>query len=508
MFNRSKNTYLFSKRSMAAAIVAATFITGVSAQDTSSPIASDADIAAAIERQFLRDAAVPLGDIEVIVERGIVTLDGEVATLMARRQAEDLAGIVRGVRSIVDRIRLVPSTKSAEELRRDIRGALRANPVAESYEIEVSADEMAHVIIAGEVDSWAEKDQVETVVMTVPGVMDLSNRLAVTESAAPRGLAEITEEIEARLRWDARVDDSLINVLTLDGQRVLLSGTVGSLAEKRHAERLARVAGVREVRSTQLEIEPWARNSDLRRAGVAPTRDAEIRDAVIRALRYDPRVLQEHVEITVRDGVVALNGVVESPSAKRSVEQDTINTTGVIRVNNGLELRAGLRDDSAISQLIGNALRGYGLTPQNDISVEVNNGSVRLIGDVHTASAHWQAEEVAMAVRGVADVRNEMTINGQRPVLLTRLYGFSSELDRMVTTDDEPLPTDREIYDGVQSEIFWSPFVDSEDVTVEVDDGVVTLSGYVDSGREYQAAQVNAFQGGALSVNNELMLRP
>jgi len=76
----------------------------------------------------------------------------------------------------------------------------------------------------------------------------------------------------------------------------------------------------------------------------------------------------------------------------------------------------------------------------------------------------------------------------------------------MIAADEAALPTDREIHEQVESELFWSPFVDSDSVTVSVDDGAVTLSGTVDSAREYQAAQVNAYQGGALSVDNDLVL--
>jgi osmotically-inducible protein OsmY len=44
--------------------------------------------------------------------------------------------------------------------------------------------------------------------------------------------------------------------------------------------------------------------------------------------------------------------------------------------------------------------------------------------------------------------------------------------------------------------LWWSPFVDSDDVNVTVDDGVVTLTGAVDSWSEYNAAANNAYEGG------------
>jgi hypothetical protein len=56
----------------------------------------------------------------------------------------------------------------------------------------------------------------------------------------------------------------------------------------------------------------------------------------------------------------------------------------------------------------------------------------------------------------------------------------------------------------VKRELWWSPFVDSDDINVTVEKGAVTLTGKVDSWPEYQIAAENAFQGGATWVYNLL----
>jgi osmotically-inducible protein OsmY len=48
--------------------------------------------------------------------------------------------------------------------------------------------------------------------------------------------------------------------------------------------------------------------------------------------------------------------------------------------------------------------------------------------------------------------------------------------------------------------------VDSEQITVTVDDGVATLTGTVDSYTEMEAAVENAYEGGAVWVDNDLEL--
>lgn len=50
----------------------------------------------------------------------------------------------------------------------------------------------------------------------------------------------------------------------------------------------------------------------------------------------------------------------------------------------------------------------------------------------------------------------------------------------------------------------WSPFVDGDDITVSVKDGVVTLRGEVETYSEGQSAVDNAYEGGAKKVENDL----
>ncbi len=100
---------------------------------------------------------------------------------------------------------------------------------------------------------------------------------------------EIKTEIEETLEWDVLVDDALIDVKAKDGD-VTLSGVVGSAAEKREARLDAWVAGVKSVDASDLEVERWARDKDLRKNKYVTKSDEEIEDAVEDALLYDPRV--------------------------------------------------------------------------------------------------------------------------------------------------------------------------------------------------------------------------
>jgi osmotically-inducible protein OsmY len=66
--------------------------------------------------------------------------------------------------------------------------------------------------------------------------------------------------------------------------------------------------------------------------------------------------------------------------------------------------------------------------------------------------------------------------------------------------------SDFRIAQEIRDQLFWSPFVDDTDITVSVDDGEATLTGTVDSYMEYGAAQDNAYEGGAIFVDNDLVV--
>jgi osmotically-inducible protein OsmY len=220
-------------RSLSTLVILAAVIGGGTA--VAEDMRSDADIARAVTTELRYSDIIPIVDMQINVEDGIVTLLGDVPSLTAFRQAEDIAATVRGVRGIVNRAEISMAPDSAGDIRAKAARALAGNPATESYQIEVTAIGDGVLELAGTVDSWAERDLAETIAGAIPGIRSIDNRIEVTLLNYRRGPGEIDAEISERLRWDARVDDSLIAVLVRDGARVSLSGTVGSLAEKRLA---------------------------------------------------------------------------------------------------------------------------------------------------------------------------------------------------------------------------------------------------------------------------------
>lgn len=70
-----------------------------------------------------------------------------------------------------------------------------------------------------------------------------------------------------------------------------------------------------------------------------------------------------------------------------------------------------------------------------------------------------------------------------------------------------PAKSDQQIREDIESEYFWSPFVDGSTITVMVDNGMAILSGEVNTWSEHKAAVDNAFDGGATSVKSYLDIK-
>jgi len=440
----------------------------------------DIDISLAIESEIMNDDAVDANLVDIKTQQGVVTLTGSVDHILARERAEKIAENVVGVRAIVNRITVMPRLFSTDiELQEAVENALILDPAADSYEVAVTVQKGV-VTLTGTVDSWQERRLCETVSKGVPGIVDVKNNITAVHKSI-RSDREIQEEIEAMLKNDVRVDDQLLHVRVENGEATL-SGAVGSLAEKNRATADAYVAGVRLVKNDDLQVEWWARNKMRRLDAVVMRTDEQIKKAVKDAFRYDPRVLSFNPQVRVNNGKVVLVGVVDNLSAKRAAEEDARNVIGVWHVKNYLKVRPdNIPADNVLEERVAQAFRDNPWL--NHLSIQINalTGWVYLYGEVTTSFAKKEAELVAEGVKGVTRVINYITY-----------------------TDEWSWKADQEIREDVKSELFWSPFVDEDQVNVTVFDGVVTLNGNVETWSEREAAEQNAREGGAKKVINNL----
>ena len=450
----------------------------------------DIDITLAVERQLQQDAGVPAHLIDVRTKDGIVTLSGPVENLLARERAAEISETIKGVRSVINLIDVLSIIRTDAEIRTDVEHALLDDPATDLFDVKVNVQN-GRVMLSGMVDSWQEEQLCVLVAKSVIGVKAVKSKIEVSQKSR-RSDGEIKAEIERRLAYDVWVEEALIDIKVLRG-KVILSGTVGSLAEKTRAFRSAWVAGVASVEDKDLVVD-WSRSREMRRTteNYPMKSDKEIKQAIKEAFLYDPRLSPFNLSVSVENGVVTLNGQVHNLRAKQVAEQDANNTVGVWLVRNHIKVRPSIGPhtspmpdvDAELANKVRLALLRNPYTHQHEISVTVNNRLAMLDGAVNSNLEKAKAEEVVSAVKGVADVTNNL----------------------QVRTTWSP-KDDWEIKRDIEDELWWSPFVDVADISVTVSDGTATLVGVVNTLRERRVATENAYEGGAKHVRNELKVR-
>ncbi|MBA2113851.1 BON domain-containing protein [Bremerella alba] len=479
------------------------------AQAETRQILSDATIRERVVSQLLTDPGTHIVGVDVKSEDGVVTLDGRVTTILARDRAVRVVQTVKGVQAVVNKIKVkdIPNIDD-EKIRKNVVRALENNPVTEAYEVEVSVAKGA-VVLRGKVQSYREKEIVLRVVKRVIGVQEVEEELTV-DLVDDRSDTELLTEIEAVLRWDPYVDEMYVHVSVDDGT-VTLSGTVGTLAEKVRARSAAWLPGVTAVKATALEVKQWANDEDVRaKRFVNKSSDQLMKDAK-HALRLDPRVFGFDIDVEMSGSSAVLSGEVATVQAKIAAGEDVENVVGIHSVTNNVKvISSDQKSDSQIDKDVIIALADDPYVESYEFKTEVNDGVVKLIGTVDSSFERDWAEHITAEVQGVEKIENDLLVTKQKnyindPYVTDRLIDKSS-----ITNYEKraPLKSDQQLQDSIESELWWSPFVDSQKVNVTVENGIATLSGTVAGYAARNAATDNAYEAGATLVKNELELTP
>lgn len=134
-----------------------------------------------------------------------------------------------------------------------------------------------------------------------------------------------------------------------------------------------------------------------------------------------------------------------------------------------------------------------------DIETEVHNGVATLRGTVESEAERDLAEELALGIDGIREVKNELTVSPE-----------ASPSHAGATTNDAERTFIRKVEDAnltakVKSQLLWNGSISGLDIDVDTRNGVVTLSGDVNSDAEAELAeQIARNTDDVLGVENKL----
>lgn len=219
--------------------------------------------------------------------------------------------------------------------------ALNEHLSAFDIDIEVSQSE---AILSGQVEEDVQKDLAEQVALGMDGIERVDNRIEVAGDEAVRredgeertfgdriSDATTTATVKSKLLWNRNTGGLAINVST-EGGEVLLEGEADSDASKALAERLAaNTDGVQAV-DNRIRVTDGDGNEDER--GVDDiVSDTWITTKVQSTLIFTTDVPARHIGVETTDGVVTLDGEVQSAAIRDLAIELAADVRGVREVN-------------------------------------------------------------------------------------------------------------------------------------------------------------------------------
>ncbi len=137
----------------------------------------DGDIAVEIVNAFKWNWEVPADKVKAKVEKGWITLEGELEWKFQSDAATKAVRNLLGVTGVMNNIRIKSSNNDVIE-KEDIESALERNSSVSDQDIEVKV--IGHkATLTGTVDTWYQKDEASRIAWNAPGVWNVENELVV-----------------------------------------------------------------------------------------------------------------------------------------------------------------------------------------------------------------------------------------------------------------------------------------------------------------------------------------
>lgn len=210
--------------------------------------------------------------------------------------------------------------------------------------------------------------------------------------------------------------------------------------------------------------------------------DVQIKKDILDEFDFLPNIDETQIGVLVNEGVVNLTGTVDSYTKKYAAREAVKRVKGVRAIAEDLVVKHGQeykKTDQDVARRVANFLEWNTAVHKDNIIVEVRNGIVYLKGE---ATSYYEKQAANQAIHdliGVRGVVNDITI--------------------------KPTIQSAEIKENILQAFKRLAGLDTENITVTVDDQTVKLQGKVRSLAEKDEAYKTAYNAPGISnVKNEL----
>jgi osmotically-inducible protein OsmY len=213
--------------------------------------------------------------------------------------------------------------------------------------------------------------------------------------------------------------------------------------------------------------------------------DIQIQEDVMEEIKWEPFLNASSIGVAVKNGIVTLSGQVDSYAKKLTPENAAKRVKGVKAVAE--DIQVGLsptyrKTDTEIAEAILNALKWHTAVQEEKIKIKVEDGNVKLEGEVEWDFQRTNARSAIINLTGVRSVINLITV--------------------------KPKITASDIQQKINAAFHRNASIDADRISAEVVGGNVTLRGTVRSFAEKEDAEHAAWAApGVKSVNSNLEIR-
>jgi osmotically-inducible protein OsmY len=176
-------------------------------------------------------------DIDVSVNDGIVTLGGTVDNYTQKKEAEQTAKNIAGLKAIVDDVKVdlyFSAIKSDTDIAASVLKALHENWAVPDHLLKVTV-ENGWVTLEGILHWNFQRKAAENAIRYLEGVRGVIDKIKI-EAEIKNELEKEFVEKALRRSWLLDIDNIRVRV---DNKTITLSGIVSSLFQKEEAERIA-----------------------------------------------------------------------------------------------------------------------------------------------------------------------------------------------------------------------------------------------------------------------------